>query len=235
MAASIAQAPAVAAPPPGVPWRDLAREGRWIAAAAATGFVISAVGAQGLYLARPWIVLALAVAVLPLVGAYARSKRLDVAGMVRHHWLWALARGLFMGAVLVILVLSDDPSPTPKGTSLAFDVVWLGAVYGAAEALLVNMLPMMAAWQVFAQAGLTRTIRGKIAAWLFTIVANLLVTAAYNLGFPEFRGPEISGPIGPCWGRSRSACSPPTSHWRSSMRCSRPRSSAASRSGACST
>ncbi len=178
------------------PWQDLRRESRWILAAAAIGFSISAVGAQGLHLARPWIVLALAVAVAPLVIAYARSKHLDVAGMVRRHWLWSLARGLFLGAVLVVLVLPHDPSPTPTGAALAFDVVWLGAVYGAAEALLVNVLPMMAAWGVFAQAGLTRTMRGKVAAWLFTMVANVLVTAAYNLGFPEFRGPEISGPIG---------------------------------------
>ena len=178
------------------PWQDLLREGRWIIAAAAIGFTISAVGAQGLHLARPWIVLALAAAVAPLVIAYARSKHLDVLDLVRRHWLWSLARGLFLGAVLVVLVLPHDPSPTPKGAALAFDVVWLGAVYGAAEALLVNVLPMMAAWQMFAQTGLTRTIRGKIATWLFTIVANLLVTASYNLGFPEFRGPEISGPIG---------------------------------------
>jgi hypothetical protein len=196
MVTTMARSPEEAvAPPPGVPWGELARESRWILAAAAIGFAISAIGAQGLHLPRHWIVMALAISVTPLIAAYARSKRLDIAGMIRHHWVWALVRGVAMGLILVVLVLPDDPTAPPRGTELAFDVVWLGAVYGAAEALLVNVLPMMAAWQIFVHAGLTRTIRGKVAAWLFTIVANLLVTSAYNLGFPEFRGPEISGPV----------------------------------------
>jgi hypothetical protein len=177
------------------PWRDVRREGRWVLAAAAIGFAVSAIGAQVFELPRPWIVFVLAIAVGTLTGAYARRGHLEIGAMVSNRWLWAIIRGLALGAVLVALVLPDDPTPTPRGTTLAASVIWLGVVYGAAEALLVNVVPMMAAWRAFHGAGWTRTMRGKVVAAAFTMAANLTVTAAYNLGFPEFQGVEITGPL----------------------------------------
>lgn len=177
------------------PWHDARREGRWVLAAATIGFAVSAVGAQVFELSRPWVVLVLASAVSVLTVAYVRITKLDVVAIIGHRWLWAIVRGIALGALLVLLVLPDDPTSTPAGTELAASVIWLGVVYGVAEALLVNVVPMMAAWRAFRGAGLTRSIRGKIVAAAFTMAANLTVTAAYNLGFPEFRGAEITGPL----------------------------------------
>jgi hypothetical protein len=177
------------------PWQVVRREGRWILAAAAIGFAVSAIGAQVLELPRPWIVFVLAIAVGVLTVAYVRNRQLAVGALVSHRWVWAIVRGLALGAVLVVLVLPDDPTPTPGGTTLAASVIWLGVVYGAAEALLVNVVPMMAAWRAFHDAGWTGSMRGKAAAATFTMAANMIVTAAYNLGFPEFRGIEITGPL----------------------------------------
>jgi hypothetical protein len=175
-------------------WAAIGREGRWILAAAGIGFAVSAICAQTLHLARPWVVLVLAVAVALLSAAYVRAHRLDVGAIVGNRWLWAIVRGVVMGGVLVILLLPDDPTPRAGEPELALSVLWLGVVYGTVESLLVNAVPMMAAWRAFQTAGLTRSLRDKIIAGAGTMAANLLVTAAYNLGFPEFRGPEIAGP-----------------------------------------
>lgn len=176
------------------PWLEVRREARWILVAAAVGFAVSAIGAQVFALPRPWVVLMLAVAVALLTTAYVRGHHLDVAAIIGNRWLWAIVRGIVMGAVLVILLLPDDPAPRVGEPELAISVLWLGVVYGTAESLLVNAVPMMAAWRAFQSAGATRSLRGKIVAGAGTMLANLTVTVAYNLGFPEFRGPEIAGP-----------------------------------------
>jgi hypothetical protein len=178
------------------PVRDaLVHEGKWVLAAAGLGFTISATCSQVLHLPRPWVILVLTIGVALLTAAFVRSHDLDVKGIIQHRWLWAVARGIVMGGVLILLVLPHDPSPRAEETQLIVDVVWLGVVYGAAEALLVNVVPMMAAWRAFKDAGWTASWSGKISAAAFTMASNLLVTSAYNLGFPEFRGAEISGPI----------------------------------------
>jgi hypothetical protein len=178
-----------------IPWGPLGLAGRWILAAAAIGFTISGVGAQLLELTRPWIVCALSIAVALFTTGYVRANDLAVGAIISHRWKWAMVRGSAIGIVLVLLVLPDDPTPTPGTAELAVNVVWLGVVYGVAEALLVNVVPMMAAWHAFRGAGWTATWSGKFWAGVFTILANLLVTSAYNLGFPEFRGAEIAGPL----------------------------------------
>ena len=195
MSATVLNHEAIDRERPGIPWVEMRREGAWIGAAAAIGFAVSAIGAQALHMPRPWIVLVLAVAVGTLVAAYARSNDVDIGALVAHRWLWAIVRGLALGILLVVLVLPDDPTPTSGAPALAASVVWLGVVYGTAEALLVNVLPMMAAWRAFHGAGWTHSLRGKLAAGAFTMLANMTVAAAYNLGFPEFRGAEITGPL----------------------------------------
>jgi hypothetical protein len=177
-------------------WAAIVRESRWILASAVVGFAVSAVGSQALELRRAWVVLILALSVTGLAVAYVRAHELDVLALVRQRLWWAAVRGIAMGMLLVLLLLPHDPTPTATGGELAASVVWLGVVYGAAEALLVNVLPMMAAWRAFQAAGWTASWTGKVAAAAFTMSANLLVTVAYNLGFPEFRGAEIAGPAG---------------------------------------
>ena len=178
----------------GFPWLELRRETSWILLAAAIGFVVSAMCTQVFALPRPLVVLVLALFVGPLALGYARAHHLDIGAILGNRWLWAILRGIFMGAVLVILLLPDDPTPRVGEPQLALNVLWLGVVYGTAESLLVNAVPMMAAWSAFQVTGITRSVRGKIIAGVGTMLANLTVTVAYNLGFPEFRGPEIAGP-----------------------------------------
>ena len=71
-----------------------------------------------------------------------------------------------------------------------WDILWLGVVYGIADALLLNVLPVVAVWRAFAHSGWTTGWPGKLAAGASSLVASLGVTAAYHLGYPEFQGPQ---------------------------------------------
>ena len=168
----------------------------WVLATAALGFAVSALTVSWLELPRSWVVLLLAAAVGLLWTAYVRTHRIDLLAIVRHHWVWATARGVAFGVVIVALVLPSDPSAREGGARLAFDVVWLGVVYGMFDALLLNVLPMMAIWSALTHLGWIGTWRGRIWGTAATLGANLLVTTSYHAGYPEFRGPEIVGPIG---------------------------------------
>jgi hypothetical protein len=181
-------------------WPLLLAELRWVLVAAGLGFAITAIGADLLRLPRPWLVLLLTLAVGTLTAGYVRSNRLDVGALLRHHWVWASIRGIFLGSVLVALALPSDSSSHVEGILLVFNILWLGAVYGTFDALLLNVLPMMATWRGLSRAGLTTTWPGRIAGSALTIGANLLVTTTYHLGYPEFRDmegwTELTGPLG---------------------------------------
>ena len=183
-----------------VPSMPIARTWRgelgWIAAAAGLGFAVTAIFAGQFQLPRPWVVLVLACAVAGLAVAYSRWHGLDIPDLIRHRWVWATVRGFLLGAVLVLLALQRDPTAPDRGSALAFDLVWLGVVYGTFDALLLNVVPMMAAWRAFTDLGWTRNWRGRIGSGVLATAANLLVTVTYHLGYPEFREPaELAGPL----------------------------------------
>ena len=68
---------------------------------------------------------------------------------------------------------------------MAFDIVWSGVVYYLVDALLLAVLPVLATWSAFSSANLTVTLPGKLQAGALAVIASLLVTSAYHLGYPE--------------------------------------------------
>ena len=78
---------------------------------------------------------------------------------------------------------------------LLIDLFWLGAVYGILDALFLSILPIVATWQAFTGLGWTGNWPGRIGAAALALLLSLAVTAAYHLGFPEFQGAHVAGPI----------------------------------------
>jgi hypothetical protein len=76
----------------------------------------------------------------------------------------------------------------PEGAALLGALLWLGLVYGVADALLLNVLPVLAVDGGAREGG---SERARLARALVALAASLLVTAAYHVGFPEFRGARL--------------------------------------------
>ncbi|HEX6384514.1 MAG TPA: hypothetical protein VF177_07580, partial [Anaerolineae bacterium] len=114
-----------------------------------------------------------------------------VGQSLRHNWLWGLAGAVLAGYFSIRTVLMQSPSPAPQGLELVFSLVWLGLVYGAADALFLSVLPLSATWQAFSELGWTKRWPGRIAAGTLALLASLLIIAVYHLGYPEFRGPQV--------------------------------------------
>lgn len=167
----------------------------WVGSAGILGFGVTAIFAGWLELPRPWLVLVYASLAMPLVGGYVRWANLDIARLVRHHWLWGVVGAVAISAFLIVSVANQDSSARPTGLALVGDILWLGIVYGLVDALLLSVLPVIATWRALTQRGWTAHWPGRIAAGFAAVAASALVAAAYHLGYPEFRGADLGNPI----------------------------------------
>jgi len=167
----------------------------WIAGGGVLGFAIAAVFAGLLRLPRALFLIPYVVLVSAFLYSYARWSEVDIQDLIVRHWPWGVVGAAIFGAFVVRNVLSQPAFPRPQGLELAFDLVWFGVVYGTLDALLLSIMPVLATWQAFSGLGWTGTWPGRLAVGAVAIAASLLVTAAYHLGYPEFRGPTVGAPV----------------------------------------
>jgi hypothetical protein len=170
----------------------------WVPAAALLGFAIAAVFSSVFHLPRNLYL-------IPYVGLislffyfFLRWSGLSMIDLLRHNWYWGLIGAVLIGMFTVRNILSQPASAPAEGLSLAFDLFWVGAVYGLIDALLLSVLPVLATWQAFSTLGWTGNWPGKILVGFFAFLTSLVVTLAYHLGYPECRVP--GGLFGPSLG-----------------------------------
>jgi hypothetical protein len=170
----------------------------WILAAAILGFAIAAVFAGVFRLPRSLYLVPYLVLAAPFLYAFSRWSGLDIGELLRHNWIWGLVAAFLIAVFTVRNILSQPASQTSQGLPLAFDILWLGVVYGALDALLLSVLPVLATWQAFSGFGWTHSVFGKAAVGVIALILSLLVTVVYHLGYPEYR--VAGGVMGPSIG-----------------------------------
>lgn len=168
----------------------------WVPAAALLGFAIAAFFAGVLQLPRGIYLLPYVVLVSLFLYGFVRWSHIDVLDTLLRHWVWGLILAVPLGFFTVYNILSQPSSPRTEGLQLVFDLIWLGIVYGLIDALFLSVLPVLATWKAFAALGWTTHWWGKIVVSILAIFASILVTAAYHLGYPEYRvAGGLSGPL----------------------------------------
>jgi hypothetical protein len=167
----------------------------WIAGACVLGFAISAFFSGVLELPRALFLVPYVTLTLAFLYAYARWSRVNLRLAALHRWGWGLIGAAVVGAFGVRDVLSQPGSATPVGLELVGALLWLGVVYGAVDALLLSILPILVAWQGCSALGWTHNWPGRVLTGILAIVASILVTAAYHVGYLEYRNPHLAGPV----------------------------------------
>jgi hypothetical protein len=112
-----------------------------------------------------------------------------------HNWIWGVTGAALLAFFTVRNVLSQPVSPRPTGLSLVLELLWSGIAYGLTDALLLTVLPVFATWQAFTALHWTATLPGKLLVGAIAMLASLLVTTAYHIGYPEYRGKGMRGPV----------------------------------------
>jgi len=172
-------------------WRHLL----WIVGAAVLGYAVAALFSDMAGLSRPLFLIPHALISGGFVLAYLRWSKVELESTLRRQWLWGLVGAALIGAFLVMNVLSQPASPRATGPALIWDLLWLGVVYGTVDALLLSVLPILATWQAFAVMGWTKGWLQMLVIGVVALVLSLVVTAAYHLGFAEFQGQAVVGPL----------------------------------------
>jgi hypothetical protein len=174
---------------------SLTKELVWVLAAAVLGFATTALFSGFLELRRDWFVAIYALLVGLFLYGYIRWSGVDLRSFLLHRWIWGVIGVVVVGAIMVASVQRMPASPGSSGTALMWDILWLGIVYGVVDALLLTVLPIAVTWRAFSAAGWTASWPGKLAAGAVAFAASLGVTAAYHLGYVEYRGPQVVDPL----------------------------------------
>lgn len=133
-------------------------------------------------------------AVTALALLYIWRTGIMVSTQLRRRWLPGLIVGGLIGVVLVRNVLRQPASPAPIGADLATGALWLGLVYGVADAVLLTIVPVLSLYGS-APPDVMRTASGRLSRGALALLGSLVVTAAYHAGFAEFRGPALLAPL----------------------------------------
>ena len=173
----------------------LARRGwTWTLAAALAGFGGAFVGTSVLHLSRAPFVGVQALVAAVFIGAYARAAGVGLGRQLAMRWKSGLVVGLLFGILLAVQVRSQPPSSGSSGVALAGDLAWSGVVYGVADAVLLSVLPVLALYGARPATELAAT-DGRLRWAGVALLGSAIVTAAYHLGFAEFRGAAVVAPL----------------------------------------
>jgi hypothetical protein len=159
----------------------------WILGASLLGFGISAVFSG-------WLKLPRRIFLIPHIGLtsvfliwFFRANGIHLSALLSENWIWGVIAGVIIGAFLVNNVRSQPASRQSAGGELVLDIAWLGLAYGIIDALFLNVMPVLAIWIGFSQVGWVGSWVGKIGVGILALLASLLVTLTYHIGYSEFR------------------------------------------------
>lgn len=163
----------------------------WILAGALLGFCSAFVFGDVLAMPRRWFLVPHVALTLGFLAAYTRWSNIALRRLLVRRWAFGLLAAAAVAVFLIGNVLGQPASPRPRGLHLWLDLLWLGVVYGAVDALLLSVLPIVATWRAGELLGWTRRWPGRIGVGLMALVASAFITATYHLGYAEFRGPAV--------------------------------------------
>jgi hypothetical protein len=157
----------------------------WLGAAAVLGFLVPAVFSWGLRWPRSAFLVPYLLVAGTFVLLYLRAHPVPARDWTAHA---PEAIGAIVIAVFLLRrnLLGQTASAVPEGLGLLAALAWPGLVYGALDALLLNVLPVLAV------GGPPQHVAGPARRrWMQALVgllASLAVTVAYHAGYPEFHG-----------------------------------------------
>lgn len=166
----------------------------WILYASLLGFAVAAIFAGLLKLPRNIYLLIYIPLVAALFTFFIISNKINVTEVLLHNWYWGLLGAVIAGAFVIKNVFSQPFSKRSTGLELLVDIVWPGLTYGLIDALLLSVLPILAIKLALTDPCWTENWYGKIGIGIIGLLASFIVTTAYHLGYPEFRGKKVIWP-----------------------------------------
>lgn len=172
----------------------------WLFALALGSFLVTWIATDQLHMPQTPYIGLLALMTGGFLYGYLSWSNTDWVTFLTYQWVWGLVGALVAGPLIILMVsrgarrsksVTLESTPRPVGPRLVGALLWEGVVYGAAEALLLSVLPALMAWQALTALGWTQSWIGAVLSGLVALVASLLVIVVHHLGYREFRGPLV--------------------------------------------
>jgi hypothetical protein len=165
-------------------------------------FLVSFVGTDILRMRRTAYVGLLAVTVIGFAVFYVPWAGMDRGDLVGSNVVWGIVAGLAAAVVVTPLIRRLPRGPVPEGMARAELIAWEDVVYGAAEALLLAVYPVLTIWQAATAAGWTGSGAGEFTSGGVAVGGSLFVILVHHLGYEEFRTraarPKLAGALFSC-------------------------------------
>lgn len=167
----------------------------WLAGIAVASFLVSWLLTDRISIGRPAYVGTLAILTGGLTAGYIAWSGAG-GDFWTDGWGWGITGALITGAFLAFGVSRASVTSHPRKLD-AGAVLWDGVVYGAAEGLLLSVLPVVTTWQAFASADWTAGLGGVLAG-AASLAASVLVIVVHHLGYDGYRGRRMGFPVMGC-------------------------------------
>lgn len=165
---------------------------RWFAITAAVAFGVPFVGSSILGLQHDVYLAVYFLAVLALLWTYTTATRLDLRAVALRNWKLGLVLGIVFGVLLVRNVFSESGTRHPSGAYYWFELVWRGGLYGAADALLLTVLPCLVVYRSLG--GRLRSWGPRLAYFGASLALVVTLTGIYHLGYAQYRHDGVRAP-----------------------------------------
>jgi len=193
----VVQLASVAIPGPALPplHATLSRAERhhlaeWYIAWALIVFAVPLIGAGLLELHHDLYLLIYFTVVGTFLASFVAHTHLDWRGWLRTRLWWSIAAGAVVGFAIVRNVFSEASMAHPSGSFYWFELAWRGVLYGTVDALSLFVFPATVAYLLLRDSDHRRRLRFAG----LTLVLTMGITAAYHLGYPQFRGSDLVQP-----------------------------------------
>jgi hypothetical protein len=180
-----------AAGSPAIAWIHLV----WLGAGLLLGFLVPLVLADVLEVQKDVYYGIYSAFALGLFIAWARSTGQSLREMLRRRWPLAILLGLAFAGVMAAIALNEDAGSRPEGLDLVGAILWRGLLYGMADGLLLSSFPILVVFAAFAGTRMRQKLAGTLVVGLIAVLASLAMTAAYHLGYSDFRSDKLRKPV----------------------------------------
>jgi hypothetical protein len=168
----------------------------WLVGGIVVSFLVPFVLADTIELQRDLYYGLYMIAVVGLFAGWASDTEQSLREMVRRRWRLALILGIVFAAISVAIALgAEDSTDHPGGWEFVGAILWRGIAYGLADGLLLSAFPIMVVFAALAPSGLRHGRGGTIAVGAIALVASLMITATYHLGYEDFRSGKLRKPL----------------------------------------
>ncbi len=169
------------------------RPWRWMACGVVLFFLVPFVGADLIGLQPDLYYLIYFTIALGWFALFVGTHEGELRAMWRLNRTWSLAVGAVAGISVVAIVFSSAGTAHPDGWRWWFAIGWRGVVYGSVDALTLFVFPAAVAHLLMS--GDRSGTKRKVGSAGLVVGLSLLMSAAYHLGYPEYRDADLRSPI----------------------------------------